>query len=148
MKKQRHSIVPASYLILEKDGKYLLARRCNTGYRDGQYSLVAGHVDAGESFLQAMVREAQEEVGITLYEKDLAVVHVMHRKSDDGDERIDVFIRAQAWLGEPVNCEPHKCNHLAWFAYDELPQTTVPYVRLMFDYVRNGIFYSECGWKQ
>lgn len=153
MKKQRHSIVPAAYLILEREGKYLLARRCGTGYRDGQYSLVAGHVEPGESFTQAIIREAQEEIGITLSEKDLSVVHVMQRKEIDpefmtefGNERMDVFLRARTWSGELVNREPHKCDELAWFSYDELPQTIVPYVRLMFEHIRKGIFYSECGW--
>jgi 8-oxo-dGTP pyrophosphatase MutT (NUDIX family) len=42
-------ITPASYFILEKDGKVFLARRFNTGYEDGKYSLVAGHLDGGVS---------------------------------------------------------------------------------------------------
>jgi 8-oxo-dGTP diphosphatase len=42
--------IPASYLFLERDNRILLLRRSNTGYEDGNYSLIAGHVEANESF--------------------------------------------------------------------------------------------------
>jgi len=37
MVKERHKVVPASYLVLIKNGKILLQRRFNTGYEDGKY---------------------------------------------------------------------------------------------------------------
>ena len=42
--KIRNKTVPAAYIILKKDGKVLLARRCNTGYEDGNYHITSGHV--------------------------------------------------------------------------------------------------------
>jgi 8-oxo-dGTP pyrophosphatase MutT (NUDIX family) len=41
----------------------LLHKRQNSGFMDGSYSLVSGHVEANESFKQAMIREAHEEAG-------------------------------------------------------------------------------------
>jgi len=66
MIKERYKITPASYLVLIEDNKILLQRRFNTGYEDGKYSLVAGHVDEGETFTEAIIREVKEEAGITL----------------------------------------------------------------------------------
>ena len=40
MAKERHKIVPASYLVLIKDSKILLSRRVNTGYEDGKYPML------------------------------------------------------------------------------------------------------------
>ena len=37
---------------------------------------VAGHIDAGESMLTAAIREAQEEIGLTLFEQDLEKIGV------------------------------------------------------------------------
>ncbi len=37
---------------------------------------VAGHIDAGETPKQAAIREAQEEIGITISENDLQLIGV------------------------------------------------------------------------
>jgi ADP-ribose pyrophosphatase YjhB (NUDIX family) len=145
MPKDRFKIVPTSHLILVKDGKILLLRRFNTGWGDGNYSVIAGHLDGNETFLQAMVREAKEEAGIELSEEDLEVVHVVHRKSNE--ERIDFFILAKKWKGEPRNMEPNKCDDLSWFEVDKLPENTIPYIRQAIGCFRKGVFYSEHGWR-
>lgn len=152
MSKERFKITPAAYLVLEKDGKFLMARRFNTGYEDGKYSLVAGHLDGQETFRQAMVREAKEETGIILDPNALRVVHTMHRLSVGEDvnirERIDVFTIADRWEGEIKNMEPHKCDDLDWFPIDSLPENTIPYVRCALEGIRKGITYSEFGWEK
>lgn len=150
MAKERHKEVPASYLILIKDGKILLQRRFNTGYMDGKYSLPAGHVDKGEPFTQCIIREAKEEIGIDLEQSDLKVVHVMHRFSgaEWGDDayRIDVFFTAENWQGNPVIKEPDKSDDLSWFDLKSLPENIIPYVKHTIDCINSKIFYSEFGW--
>ena len=141
----RFKLIPTSHLVLIKDGKVLLARRVNTGFADGSYGVVAGHLDGGETFLQAMVREAREEAGIGLDASALEVVHVMHRKAGS-DERIDFFIKAVEWVGEPRIMEPGKCDGMAWFGLDSLPGNTVPYVRQALESIRKNEFYGEFGW--
>lgn len=77
----------------------LMLRRANTGWMDGFYSLPAGHVEVGhESVKEAMVREAKEEVGIDIQEKDLEVLSVMHRISGKS-VYFEVFLQAKAWQG-------------------------------------------------
>jgi 8-oxo-dGTP pyrophosphatase MutT (NUDIX family) len=44
----------ATYLIAMQDEGVLLARRHNTGWMDGWYTLPAGHVDGGETVHEAM----------------------------------------------------------------------------------------------
>ena len=57
--KTRHTNIPASYLVLFDHNKVLLLRRFNTGYEDGNYSLIAGHVEEGETFTKCIIREAK-----------------------------------------------------------------------------------------
>jgi 8-oxo-dGTP pyrophosphatase MutT (NUDIX family) len=58
-------IVDVNLLVINNN-RLLLGRRCNTGFADGLYSLPAGHLELGESVLSAAVREAREELGITI----------------------------------------------------------------------------------
>jgi len=146
MPKERFKLIPTSHLILLKYNKILLLRRFNTGYEDGNYSVVAGHLDGNETFIQAMVREAKEEADINIKPEDLKVVHVMHRKVPN-EERIDFFIMSNKWRGEPKIMEPHKCDDLRWFELDNLPDNIIPYVKQAIDCFLNNILYSEFGWK-
>ena len=77
--KERFKITPASYLILTRDNQILLSKRFNTGYEDGNYSLIAGHLDGGETFRQAMAREAKEEADLDIDPTETKEVHIMHR---------------------------------------------------------------------
>ena len=53
----RDVVIPVSDVIFERDGKILLLRRFETGYSDGFYALPAGHIDKGETPLDAALRE-------------------------------------------------------------------------------------------
>ena len=61
-------ILPASYLVLIDNSKILLSKRHNTGFMDGYYSFVAGHVEKGESYSGTIIREAFEEAGRMVYQ--------------------------------------------------------------------------------
>lgn len=146
--KERFKIIPAVYLILEKNGQMLLSRRYNTGNEDGNYSLIAGHLEGNESFRQAMTREAEEEAGIILNPADLKVIHITHKRktiSDDG-ERMDIFLIASKWKGEIKNMEPDKCDDLKWFSTDNLPENIVFYVEHALKQIGENKFYSELGF--
>lgn len=145
MAKERFKIIPTVYLILMKNNKILLSRRFNTGFQDGNYSFPAGHLDGNETMIQAMIREAKEEIGVNLNPADLKLVHVMHRK-EPNEERVNFFFTAEKWNGEPKTMEPHKCDDLSWFEIDNLPSNTIPYIKQAIDCFQNKIFYSEIGW--
>lgn len=115
------------HVVFERDGRVLLMRRAGTGFFDGMWSLPGGHVEQGESLRVAAVREMAEELGLALRADALQMLGAVHRNSDTN--RIDFFLRAAHWQGEPVIAEPGKCDALAWHARDALPEATVPYVR-------------------
>jgi ADP-ribose pyrophosphatase YjhB (NUDIX family) len=135
----------ASHLILLEDSNILMLRRFNTGYEDGNYSVIAGHVSSDESFTQAIVREAKEEANIEIEYINLQVLHVMHRRKVD-EVRIDVFIKANKWKNEPTNMEPNKCDDLRWFPIQNPPKNVVPYIKFAIECINRNEFYSEFGW--
>lgn len=137
-----YMVVISSYVIFEMDGKVLLGRRRNTGYRDGDYGLPAGHVEEAEFATAGAIREAKEEVGVTIKPDNLLPAHVMHRHCED-HERIDFFFVAKKWKGELINNESEKCDALDWFSFNELPKNIMPYVKFALEKYREKHFFSE-----
>jgi ADP-ribose pyrophosphatase YjhB (NUDIX family) len=140
----RHKHPVAVHLFLLRDDEVLLLRRFNTGYEDGNYSVIAGHVDGNETFVDAMIREAKEEANIILL--DLEPIQVMHRKSED--ERIDYFFVAKKWEGLLKNNEPNKCDALDWFPLESLPSNMVPYVDYALKSYLSKKTFTSYGWEE
>ena len=136
---ERLKLKIAVYLILIKNRQILLARRCNTGWQDGNYSLPSGHVDPNETIIQALIRETQEEIGITLKPEETALVHVMHRMNI----YIDFYFTCENWQGDPDNLEPAKCDDLKWFPLNDLPKNIVMSVRQAIKNYQEKISFSE-----
>jgi len=145
MSKERFKVTPAVYLILRKDNNLLLSRRKNTGWHDGEYSLPSGHLEGNETLIQAMRREAKEEIGIEINPEDLKLVHITHRKQPD-QERLDFFFSCEKWGGEPNNREPEKCDDLRWYEIGHFPPSAIPYIKQGIEQSSHGVLYSEHGW--
>jgi 8-oxo-dGTP diphosphatase len=142
--KVRFKVIPAVYLVLIEEDRILLARRYNTGFHDGEFSLPAGHLEPNETLAQAVVREGEEEIWIRLTLKDLELIHVMHRK-EPHENRVNFFFNAKKWKGEPKIMEPHKCDCLGWFDINKLPDDTIPYIKQAISYFLQKTPYSEHG---
>jgi ADP-ribose pyrophosphatase YjhB (NUDIX family) len=141
--KRRFDLFPVSvHIFFERDGLVLMMRRQGTGFCDGMYSVPAGHVMQEESIFEAAAREAGEEVGLEVSPATLFVVGVMHRRSTEA--RIDFFIKAERWAGEPRNMEPDKCDEVAWFPKSSLPDDTIPYMRRALLNTDQLPWFEEC----
>lgn len=143
--KERFKLIAAVYALFIKDGKILLYRRANTGYEDGKYGLVAGHIDGLETMRNGMAREVLEESGVKIKNDDMDLVLTMHRWCGD-HERVEFFFVIKNWDGEIKNMEPNKCDDLSWFLIDELPPNIIPYIRVAIDCYKKEIKYCEFGW--
>ncbi len=138
----RYSVAVHVFLLRGED--VLLLRRFNTGYEDGKLSVVAGHVEPGETVTQAAIRESLEEVGVDLLPERVQVVGAMHRKSED--ERIDFFVSYRLAREIPRNVETDRCSELVWAKRSGLPDDTIPYVRAAMENFEHGQWFEEFGW--
>ena len=137
----------ASYVLLRKENKVAFVLRANTSWMNGYYSLTAGKVEKGESFIQSAIREAKEEAGVTIRSDQLRQVLTCHRYDVGEDpEWVDVLFEATEWEGEPFNAEPDVHSELAWLDLDDLPENIIPSLRFMLDQIRAGKTYCEYGW--
>lgn len=136
---QRHTEVVDVHLILRRGDEVLLARRANTGYGDGLLNVPSGHVEAGEDVRAAMIREAREEIGLTLAPEDVSAQLVLQHRGPGGAPRIGWFFEATYGTGgEPFNAEPDKCEELRWCRVDALPDDMVAYCRAGLEAWRAG----------
>ncbi|HET7328695.1 MAG TPA: NUDIX domain-containing protein [Nocardioidaceae bacterium] len=136
----RFVVVPAAYVYLLRGGSVLLQRRAGTGFMDGHWAAAAGHVEEGESAPAAAVREAREEVGVSVRAGDLVPLCAMHRRHSEApiDQRVDFFFSCSRWAGEPALQEPDKADDLGWFDLTALPAAVVPHERVVLERLSAG----------
>lgn len=103
-------------LFLVKDSDILLARK-KRGFGKGLWNGVGGKVDANESIEQAMVRECQEEIGVTPTEFKKVALHDFVFEEDGSSMIVHAYI-AHKWLGEPMETEEMAPE---WFSVSEIP---------------------------
>jgi 8-oxo-dGTP pyrophosphatase MutT (NUDIX family) len=141
----RFTVVPAAYVLLLRDAagggrEVLLQLRRGTGYMDEHWAAAAaGHVERGETVVEAAAREAREELDITGL--SLRPLCAMQRTGATGlpvDERVDYFFTATAWSGEPRVVEPDKCAALRWWSLADLPDPVVPHELRVLGALREG----------
>lgn len=125
----------------------LLSRRRGS-YGDGMWHLPSGKLDAGESLLEAAIREAWEEIGVRIDAADLRHVHTLHAVAPGVEPRLGVFFEALAWRGEPENREPEKCSELGWFGLDDLPADIIAYPAAGLHAYREARPFGTLGWPQ
>ncbi|MFF5570363.1 NUDIX domain-containing protein [Streptomyces luteogriseus] len=136
------------HLYLERpDGTVLLGlRHPDSAFAPSTWHALAGHCEQ-ESAITCLIREAQEEAGLHIEQRDVELVHVVHHIDQAGDRpRMGLFFRAHAWSGEPELREPDKCTQWTFWDPAALPDDLVPYTRVAIEGIRAGRLYSETGW--
>ena len=143
MKEERHMAKLACYMIVFVYGKILLMKRQNSGCDDGMYGLPSGHIEEGEDPLEGAVRETLEETGITVTESEF--LSVIHRTNENIGQKcskkdfVDFFFICKSFGGTPRIMEPEKCSKMIIADIKDLPENTVPQVKLAI-----GSMYTGC----
>ena len=106
--------VELTVLCLIEDGdKILLQNRVKKDWQG--YALPGGHVESGESFVDAVIREMKEETGLTIIEPRM--VGVKQFPIEDG-RYIVLLFKATQWSGDLVSSEE---GQMEWIKYSDLP---------------------------
>ncbi|WP_433466428.1 NUDIX domain-containing protein [Spirillospora sp. CA-128828] len=125
------SFIAPHVLLQRDDGKVLMLRRHNTGYRDGWLCPPAGRIEPGEDVLAAAIREAREEAGVTLDRDDAEFCHIMHRTAvslpGPCHAVSDYWFAFHHWVGEPRAAEPDKASEALWIEPTAPPADLIPH---------------------
>jgi len=97
--------------ILVRGGRVLLGlRSADARWLAGAWDVFGGHVEAGESAEQALVRELREELGV-----DATGWRAVGEIAGERPERWRLRVFAvHAWGGEPANLQPREHAALRW----------------------------------
>ena len=118
----------------------LMLKRAGTGYCDGYYDLPGGHLEANEDIFDGMIREAKEEIGISIKREDMEILHIYHRYKRG---MLKFVFKADKYDGTPINNEPDKCEKIEWIDFENLPENIVPSIKIELDNIKRGIYYSK-----
>ena len=143
MKERFQNAIVADLLMTRRENgktQILLSGRENTGYKDGEYELPGGHLEENEDLYEAMIREAKEELGISLKRENLKIVHIMHHYTG---KRMNFILETEKSDLEPRIMEVDKCEELKWVEINNLPENTMEKVKIIIGYIEKGELYSK-----
>ena len=126
-------------VVIIQNGKTLLAQRKGS-HGSGMWGSMGGHVEFGESPVEAVKREAKEELGIDIGNIQFATCMNMIR---EGKHYLDISFTAEIVNGEPSIREPEKIESIGWYPLDKLPSPLFPPVKVVLEAIRTGKIYSE-----
>jgi 8-oxo-dGTP pyrophosphatase MutT (NUDIX family) len=132
------------HLVCEDAGKHLLIRRAGSPYFPGYLSLVAGHVEADETPVEALVREVAEEIGVTLSPRDLNFRNVVYRRLPDRIY-VDYFFGTEDLPASPRIVEHDKITELGYFDIADHRDEIVPYVFMALSHPDLYLEFDETG---
>lgn len=98
--------------LIQKDNQILLQNRVKKDWAG--YTLPGGHVEPGESFVDACVREMQEETGLTVRNPKLCG---LKQFPNHGTRYIVFLFKTDSFEGELRSSEEGK---MEWVSMDEL----------------------------
>lgn len=100
--------------LIHKDNKILVQERTKTDWPG--ITLHGGHVEKGENFHDAIIREVKEETGLTLLEPILCGIEE-YKQTKDEDRYVILFYKCNKFEGELKSSDEGK---IYWLDRDKL----------------------------
>ncbi|HJO94453.1 MAG TPA: NUDIX hydrolase [Victivallales bacterium] len=107
-------------IIVNSDNKILIGKR--KGSHAQYYSIPGGHLELGETFEEAAIKEIKEETSLKLINpKVISVINDLETYRSEGKHYISICMLATEYRGTPKVMEPDKCEGWQWCDPNKLP---------------------------
>ena len=105
-------------IIQNELGRILIGKR--KGSHAPYYSIPGGHLENGETFEEAAIKE---ETGLDISDLSLvAVTNNLRTFHESGKHYVSITFLCTRFTGEPRVMEPEKCESWGWYDPADLPQ--------------------------
>ncbi len=118
--KEKFRAFVAAYLVLEKRwASFTSPKILNTGYQDGNYSVVAGHLEGRENngAKETIIRESHEEAGIILAPEDVKACSHHAQTFYRSRMTLILYLTADKWtveMNKYGTWRSMECSHLVF----------------------------------
>ncbi len=116
--------VAAGFALRDDAGRLLLIHQA---YGEGRWDFVGGAAEADEAPEETAIREAREEIGLTVAPRGLIGVYFNRPRT------LLIFLFAGAVTGGTLTLQPEEIAEIGWFHQDELPPLTAWKARQIAD---------------
>lgn len=117
--------VVVALALLDGEGRVLMQRRPQNKAHGGLWEFPGGKVEAGESCDAALVRETDEELGVSLNVVDIfPVFFAVEPATESKRQLLLLLFGARSWCGEPRALEAG--STIGWVTRDELVSMPMP----------------------
>lgn len=127
-------------VMIFREGKILLGKR-RGAHGAGEFAFPGGHLEYMESFDECARRETSEECGIEI--TNIRFGLLSNVKTYAPKHYVHIGLIADWKSGEPVVCEPEKCEGWDWYSLDELPTPIFEPALRMIDAHKAGVTYID-----
>ena len=113
-----HEVVAA--LIIQSQMILLGRRSARRAFYPGVWDVFGGHVEPGEQHQQTLIRELQEELGIT--PTKWRFLETINTSLPSSDELTLYLYLVTQWTGTPANLQLDEHSAIGWFSLAEATQ--------------------------
>ena len=131
-------IVGVGVVVRNQNGEILMKKR-NGSHGQGEWALIGGKIDFGETFEEAAGRELKEETGLVGKKPRVISLSNQLRYLEDGVHCVIIGVELDISVGaEPENLEPEKCDGFDWVSENALPDSIFEGSRQILDALSDG----------
>lgn len=113
--------VGVGVIIINDKGQVLIGKR--QGSHAPYFSIPGGHLEAGETFEHAAIKEIKEETDLDIVDPQvICITNNLRTYKLEGKHYISIILLAKKYSGELKIMEPEKCESWQWVNPKELPQ--------------------------
>ena len=129
-------------IIQNSEGQILVGKR--KGSHSPYYSIPGGHLENGETFEEAAIREVFEETNLKIRNpKFICVTNNLRTFKEENKHYVSITMYSNEYDGICEVKEPDKCEEWIWCNIDEVPEPQFDASEFAIACLRKGKAYIE-----